>query len=53
MDLHDTPLVSKEKKLQPGTVLTIEPGEVVTSSHGNQTSLYTCNYIVKYDQTFS
>lgn len=26
MDLHDTPLVSKEKKLQPGTVLTIEPG---------------------------
>lgn len=26
MDLHDTPLVSKEKKLQPGTLLTIEPG---------------------------
>ncbi|XP_048777069.1 xaa-Pro aminopeptidase 3-like isoform X2 [Ostrea edulis] len=26
MDLHDTPLVSKEMKLQPGTILTIEPG---------------------------
>lgn len=51
MDLHDTPLVSKEKKLQPGTVLTIEPGEVVTSSCGNQTSFYTLtNCIVKYNQ---
>lgn len=51
MDLHDTPLVSKEKKLQPGTLLTIEPGEVVTSSCGNQTSFYTLtNCIVKYNQ---
>lgn len=27
MDLHDTPLVSKDRKLEPGTVVTIEPGE--------------------------
>ncbi|XP_062597488.1 xaa-Pro aminopeptidase 3-like [Saccostrea cucullata] len=26
MDLHDTPLISKDMKLQPGTILTIEPG---------------------------
>ena len=27
MDLHDTPLVSKDRKLESGTVVTIEPGE--------------------------
>jgi Xaa-Pro aminopeptidase len=60
MDLHDTPLVSKDAALREGQVLTIEPGCVslsFRSGEGSSTSddhlpLPSCRVYIPYDSRF-